>query len=120
MVFVSKDSSQYCIGRFTRRGAKADAEEKLAEAQAKFKANTVWKLTNVQLVKHDKPLYIGCSVKATIDINASKFTPVLQSAEFQVEDHPPETPGVRKPERTRSRSSWAPQPQSESQPQHSG
>ena len=34
-------------------------------------------------MKHDKPLYIGCSVKATIDINTSKFTQVLQSTEFQ-------------------------------------
>ena len=83
MVFVSKDSSQYCIGRFTWRGAQPDAEKKFAEAAATFKANSVWKLTNVQLVKHDKPLYIGCSVKATIDINTSKFTQVLQSTEFQ-------------------------------------
>ena len=83
VVFVSKDSSQYCMGRFTWRGAQPDAEKKFAEAKAKFKANSVWKLTNVQLVKHDKPLYIGCSVKATIDINTSKFTQVLQSTEFQ-------------------------------------
>ena len=83
VVFVSKDSTQYCAGRFTRRGTKAEAEKKYAEAKAKFKANTVWKLTHAQLVKHEKPVYIGCSVKATIDINASKFTPVLQSAEFQ-------------------------------------
>ena len=83
VMFVSRDSSQYCMGRFTRRGAKTDAEKKFAEAQAKSKANTVWKVTNVQLVKHDKPLYIGCSVKATIDINTSKFTQVLQSTEFQ-------------------------------------
>ena len=48
VMFVSRDSSQYCMGRFTRRGAKADAEKKFAEAQAKFNANTVWKVTHVQ------------------------------------------------------------------------
>ena len=56
VIFVSKDSTQYCAGRFTRRGTKADAEKKYDEAKAKVKANIVWKVTNVQLVKHEKPL----------------------------------------------------------------
>ena len=42
VVFVSKDSSQYCMGRFTWRGAKPDAEKKFLEAKAKFQENIVW------------------------------------------------------------------------------
>lgn len=81
VVLLSSDATQYCYGKFTRRGKEPKATEDFAKAKTKFQDGSVWLLTKPTLTK-DKKLYIGSSVKAVVDLNSSTMTPVLQSTEF--------------------------------------
>ena len=77
-LLVSEDSTQYCLGRFTRRGKEPQATQYFNAAAEKFKQGSIWKVNKISLVKTNKQ-YIGCSHKVVIDMNTSNFQPVLQS-----------------------------------------
>ena len=81
VLLVSEDSTQYCYGKFMRRGKEPQATTNYNQAKEKFKDGTTWSVTKVTLAK-EKPLYIGSSVKAVIDLNATTTAPVLQSTRF--------------------------------------
>ena len=76
--FVSKDASQYCIGKFKRKGKEPEASTELRKAIEKFKDQSMWKVSRVSLT-NDKALYTGSPIKVVIDMNATTFQPVLQS-----------------------------------------
>ena len=75
---VSEDSSQYCIGKFKRKGKEPDASALFASAKQKFKDQSIWKVSKVSLT-NDKALYNGAPIKVVIDMNATVMQPVLQS-----------------------------------------
>ena len=81
VLLLSTDTTQYCYGKFTRRGKEPKATTEFVKAGSKFQDGTVWLVTKPTLSK-EKPLYIGSSVKAVIDLNTSTVTPVLQSTAF--------------------------------------
>jgi hypothetical protein len=82
VLLVSKDTTQYCYGKFTRRGKEPKATTDFEAAKNKFQEGTVWLFTKAALITKEKPLYIGSSVKAVIDLNSSTTAPVLQSTAF--------------------------------------
>jgi hypothetical protein len=82
VLLISKDTTQYCYGKFTRRGKQEAGNADFRAAMEKFQDGTVWLFTKATLITKEKPLYIGSSVKAVIDLNSSKNTPVLQSTGF--------------------------------------
>ena len=81
VLLLSPDTTQYCYGKFVRRGREPRATSDYTKAKERFQDGTVWRLNKVALTK-DKPLYIGSPVKAVIDLNASTATAVLQSTDF--------------------------------------
>ena len=76
--FVSGDSSQYCIGKYYRRGKEPQASEQFLAAKTKFQDQTTWKVSQVSLT-NDKPLYLGSPVKVVIDMNSTSFQPMMQT-----------------------------------------
>ena len=78
VLLVSQDSTQYCLGQFTRKGKEPAATKAFNEATDRFKKGSVWRVNKISLAKKD-PKYLGCSHKVVIDLNASNFQPVLQS-----------------------------------------
>ena len=76
--FVSEEPHNYCYGTFTKRGKEPGASNNYSKALASNIAGTSWVLTKATLAK-TKPLYIGSSVKAVVDMNSSTLSPVLQS-----------------------------------------
>ena len=77
-LLVSEDSTQYCLGRYTRKGPEPQATQNFKAAAEKFKKGSIWKATKISLAKTNTK-YIGCSQKIVIDMNTSNFQPVLQS-----------------------------------------
>ena len=77
-VLVSEDSTQYCVGLYKRSGKEPKASQDLQAAKERFLKDTIWQVSKVALAKQ-APKYLGCSCKVVIDMNISKFTPVLQS-----------------------------------------
>ena len=77
---VSKDSSQYCLGKFKRKGKEPEASAEFSKAKARFFDQSIWKVSKVALT-NDKMLYTGSPIKGTIDMNATAFLPVLQGTE---------------------------------------
>ena len=77
-LLVSDDSDAYCLGQFRKKGKEPAATNEFQATMEQFKRNSVWKVTKISLAKSNAK-YLGCSHKVVIDINASKFQPVLQS-----------------------------------------
>ena len=77
-VLVSPDSSEYCGGIFKKSGQEPQATEKFKAMETKFQKGTIWKVTNVTLVKQN-PKYMAAPCKVLIDMKSSTFSPVLQS-----------------------------------------
>ena len=75
---VSEDSSQYCIGKFKRKGREPEASADFGRAKQKFKDQSIWKVSKASLM-NDKALYTGAPIKVVIDMNATGMQPVLQS-----------------------------------------
>ena len=89
-LLVSEDSTQYCLGRYTRKGKEPVASQNFKAAEAKFKKGSVWKVKKITLVKTNTQ-YIACSHKVVIDMNMSNFQPVLQSTvPMPIQATPPE------------------------------
>ena len=81
VLLVSEDTTQYCYGKFTRRGREPKATADFKKAKETFHDGSVWLVTKAALAR-EKPLYIGSSVKAVIDLNASTTAAVLQSTAY--------------------------------------
>ena len=60
------------------RGKEPKATKDIEAAKRKFLKGTIWKVSKVSLAKQN-PKYMGCSCKTSIDMNTSKFEPVLHS-----------------------------------------
>ena len=75
---VSEDSTQYCQAVLKRHGKEPTASQEFEAAKKKFLKGTIWKVSKVALAKQSQK-HLGCSCKIVIDINLSKFVPVLQS-----------------------------------------
>ena len=89
-VLVSDDATKYCQGLYQRRGKEPKATEDFEAAKRKFHKGTIWKVSKVSLAKQN-PKYMGCSCKISIDMNTSKFEPVLQSTiNMPMQAAPPE------------------------------
>ena len=58
IMLLSDDPTQYCYGKYTRRGKEPKATQDFDKAKARFKDGTVWFLSKATLTK-EKPLYIG-------------------------------------------------------------
>jgi hypothetical protein len=88
--FVSTVSSQYCLGKFKRKGKEPAASSEFLKAFKKFNDQTIWKVSKVSFT-NDKQLYTGSPIKVVIDMNATTFQPVLQSTvAMPVQATPPE------------------------------
>jgi len=89
-VLVSEDSTKYCQGLIKRWGKEPTATQNFDAAKRKFQKGTAWKVSKVSLVKQVQK-YLGCSCKIVIDMNKSKFEPVLQSmVKMPMQATPPE------------------------------
>ena len=77
-VLVSADATKYCQGVYQRRGKEPKATQDSEATKRKFLKGTIWKVSKVSLAKQH-PKYMGCSCKTSIDMNTSKFEPVLQN-----------------------------------------
>ena len=89
-LLVSEDSSLYCMGLFRKRGRDPGATNEFNAAVNKFNKGTTWKVNKITLAKQE-PKYLGCSHKVAIDLNLSKFQPVLQSTvKMPTQATPPE------------------------------
>ena len=77
-LLVSDDSNAYCMGQFRRKGKEPGATNEFKAALEIFKKASVWKVNKISLAKSNTK-YLGCSHKVLIDMNLSKFQPVLQS-----------------------------------------
>ena len=77
-LFVSEDSNAYCLGQFRRKGKEPGATNEFKAELEKFKKSSIWKVNKISLAKSNTK-YLGCSHKVVIDMNSSKFQPVLQS-----------------------------------------
>jgi len=77
-LLVSDDSDAYCLAQFRKKGKEPAATNEFQATMDQFKRNSVWKVSKISLAKSNAK-YLGCSHKVVIDINASKFKPVLQS-----------------------------------------
>ena len=58
VLLVSSDTTQYCYGKFTRRGKEPKASAAFKNAAEKFQDGTVWLITKPTLAK-EKTLYIA-------------------------------------------------------------
>ena len=58
-LLVSEDSTQYCLGRYTRKGKEPEASTNWRAAVDKFKKGSIWKVTKISLAKTNMQ-YLGC------------------------------------------------------------
>jgi len=90
VVLVSEDCTHYCQGVYKKIGAEPKATATFHDAVKKYKKGTIWNVSKISLTK-DNPKYLGCSCKVAIDMNTSRFQPVLQSTvKMPMQAAPPE------------------------------
>ena len=53
VLLVSQDSTQYCLGQFTRKGKEPAATKAFNEATDRFKNGSVWRVDKISLAKKD-------------------------------------------------------------------
>ena len=88
-ILASKDSDCYCMGLIKHAGSGDTADKTFKAAAAKFKDNTIWRLTRITLAI-DKPQYVSSPIKHVIDLSKTKVSPVLESSTFPKAPTPPD------------------------------
>ena len=74
-ILIGVDASHYC-----EASVKTSADDVKA-ALEKFKAGTVWRLSNVCFDGHSSEEYLHTSVRVVVDLKRTRCAPVLQGTE---------------------------------------
>ena len=64
-LLVSEDSTQYCLGRFTRRGKEPQATQYFNAAAEKFKKGSIWKVNRICFGKANKQYIAHTKLSST-------------------------------------------------------